>query len=473
MRYSRRASRVFVLLALSMALSVTIIVATVGICLAFTDVEGSSPYTIAIEDLAARGIIQGYDASHFGPHDPVSRQQFAKMIDLTVRLLPTEADICPFPDVAASGPGSLYPDNYVAVAAAHGITTGTGGGLFSPDDSIARVQVVTMVVRALDDLAPGALGEPAAPSSWARYTGVHSVFAARAEQNHLLDGLPLGSLDPWGEMSREEVAQVLHNALALIDALPSVGNSLIDFASKQDGAALLATRDAFTDSMSRFDRQSRMITTQEVTENQFLAFAGKQARDWTAAETGKMTAIISQIDQQVRGLDLRLPRTLTLVKTSGLEEDKQSYHRGDAVILPQEAVNLPTGDLRTIITHELFHVVSQQSATLRAAMYDIVGFRPCNPIQLPNSLTDRKITNPDAPTLDWRTDVQYLGDTVTVTPVLYASAAQYDPSQGQSFFHYLVFKLMVIEQIDGSWRPGITGRPADIAVSLCRSLLQR
>ena len=122
----------------------------------FPDVAASHPYYTAIMDLAARSIIQGYANGNFGPGDPVLRQQFAKMIVLTAGYPVSASDICPFPDVEQSTPPDLYPDHYVAVAAAHGITVGTTPGIFSPGAYISRYQVISMVVRAADDIYPGA-----------------------------------------------------------------------------------------------------------------------------------------------------------------------------------------------------------------------------------------------------------------------------------------------------------------------------
>ena len=184
----------------------------------FPDVPTSHPYYVAIADLAGRHIINGYTNGDFGPSNPVTRQQFAKMIVLSAGYPVGEADIAPFTDVDVSGPVSLYPDNYIAVAAAHGITVGTSPGLFSPEQHISRYQVVTMVVRATDALDPSLLTAPPASFSGAAGWGTsstHSPSARRAEYNGLLAGLSLSSLDPWGNMPREEVAQVLHNLLTI------------------------------------------------------------------------------------------------------------------------------------------------------------------------------------------------------------------------------------------------------------------
>ncbi len=85
------------------------------------------------------------------------RQQFAKMIVLTGQYPVSEANVCPFMDVESSGPGELYPDNYVAVCAAKGITLGKTETTFQPYGYITRLQVTSMVVRAANDLQAGLL----------------------------------------------------------------------------------------------------------------------------------------------------------------------------------------------------------------------------------------------------------------------------------------------------------------------------
>ncbi len=182
----------------------------------FPDVPPSHPYYAAINDLATRSIIGGYANGEFGPSDAVTRQQFAKMIVLTADYPVSESDVCPFRDVVKGDATSFYPDNYVAVCAARGVTTGKTPTMFDPLGKITRHQVVTMVVRTADDLRPGLLASP--PAGWAGSSAwtndaTHGLSAARAQYNGLLEGLDLAILSPSGEMNRGEVAQVLHNLL--------------------------------------------------------------------------------------------------------------------------------------------------------------------------------------------------------------------------------------------------------------------
>lgn len=204
---------------ISMLVILSVCLAGSSLALAFTDVPSYHPYSDAIDDLANRGIINGFDDGSFGPGKPVTRQQFAKMIVLTLGLLVSESDVCQFSDVTKGGTSTLYPDNFVAVAAAQGITNGTGNNEFSPGREITRAQVITMVVRAADNLNLGVLSTSTDQfnATWdPGYSSIHGPNSRKAEYNGLLAGLPLQDLDPWDSMPRGEVAQVLHNLLWIL-----------------------------------------------------------------------------------------------------------------------------------------------------------------------------------------------------------------------------------------------------------------
>ena len=195
---------------------------------AFPDVPETHPYYEAVTDLASRGVISGYGSGLFGPADEVTRQQFAKMIVLAGGYPVSEDDVCTFADVPKGGSATFFPDNYIAVCAANSITTGKTATTFDPYSKITRYQVITMVVRTAESLHPGLLAAP--PEEWPT-TGIwaqnvtHGSNAARAEFNGLLAGLDLLALDPNGNMTRAEVAQVLHNLLNLFAAATTTTES--------------------------------------------------------------------------------------------------------------------------------------------------------------------------------------------------------------------------------------------------------
>ncbi|MBN1630072.1 MAG: S-layer homology domain-containing protein [Thermoleophilia bacterium] len=194
----------------------------------FSDVPAEHPHHAAIESLASAGIIAGYTDGMFRPDAAVTRQQFAKMIVLTGGYPVSESDVCPFGDVTLSGPAHLYPDNFVAVAAAHQITKGIDAMRFSPTRHITRLQATSMAVRMADDVQPGLLNAPS--PGWTGHAlwtadATQGADVARAEHAGLLAGLDLSGLSPTGDMTRGEVAQVLYNLAQRLGGTSTVTTS--------------------------------------------------------------------------------------------------------------------------------------------------------------------------------------------------------------------------------------------------------
>ena len=179
----------------------------------FTDI-GSSPYRQAIESLAQAGIIKGFGDGTFRPDSAVIRQQFAKMIVKTLAYPVSEADVCPFGDVPQNldAQDPFYPDNYVAVCAAYGITEGKSPGKFAPFDNMTRAQLITMAARAAHLPAPPANYTP----PFGDFSPDHYPWARKAAYAGFLDGLEgMGpEYDFWAHASRGEVVQMIYDLLA-------------------------------------------------------------------------------------------------------------------------------------------------------------------------------------------------------------------------------------------------------------------
>jgi IPT/TIG domain./S-layer homology domain. len=179
----------------------------------FADVPQSHRYALAIYDLAKRRIISGYGTGSFGPGDPVVRQQFAKMLDLSLGLTVTEGGATmPFVDVERPA-NNLYPDDFVAFAYQNHLVEGKDPTHFQPYVEITRAQVMTMIVRAAKGFKTSAATQP--PAGWQGTLNAsdptHGANIAVAEYNGLLAGIDLGGWNIWGNATRGEVAQIMWN----------------------------------------------------------------------------------------------------------------------------------------------------------------------------------------------------------------------------------------------------------------------
>ncbi len=229
------------------------------------------------------------------------------------------------------------------------------------------------------------------------------------------------------------------------------GAAVVRFASVDEATAVLTKRDQFITSLSRFDRQSRLGTSDEVTDEALLEFVAAQALPWPDEDVRRVAPLFDSIRAKLDGYRPLFPKTVLLVLTTGKEEGNAAYCRTEAIVLPQHVVKKPAEELERLLIHELFHILSRHDAKLRQSLYAVIGFKPCGEIALPASLRDRKITNPDAPTIDYYIELKTDGQTINATPLLYASVDRYDPQQGGSFFRYLRFRMLVIQPSKGQW----------------------
>lgn len=91
------------------------------------------------------GIIEGYDAEHFGPDDLITREQMAVMIIRALQLPHSTVELA-YSDSAAVSP---WAANWVSTAAQHGLMNGYADNSFKPLANASRAEAVTVIFNAL------------------------------------------------------------------------------------------------------------------------------------------------------------------------------------------------------------------------------------------------------------------------------------------------------------------------------------
>ena len=228
----------------------------------------------------------------------------------------------------------------------------------------------------------------------------------------------------------------------------------LHFDTIEEGQGLVAMSDTFIKALSRFDRQVRLKTDGEATEAALLEFLKGEVVAWDDEAQKNLVESIERLRPKLEPFHLPFPRTVLLIQMSGKDEANAAYTRGAAILLPRERVQKLKGDsLDRLLLHELFHVLSRHAPELRRDLYRIIGFEVCEPIALPPSLADLKLTNPDAPLIDCRIQLKEGDETFQAAPILYSSSATYDADLKPSLFKYVTFRLMKVEQHEGRWGP--------------------
>jgi hypothetical protein len=229
-----------------------------------------------------------------------------------------------------------------------------------------------------------------------------------------------------------------------------LGKTTVHFASQSEGRQILTAKDEFIQRLSPFDRSARIKTDKAVSEDELLAFIGRNVAEWSKDETQTMQAAIEALQPLLRDLPLSLPPMVQVIKTTGREEGNAAYTRATAIVLPQSELNKRQKDLQKLICHELFHILSRQNPELREKLYGIIGFTKCNEIALPPELARRRITNPDAPRNDHFIRLTIDGHESLAVPILLSRVETYDVKRGGEFFAYLEFQFLVVEKTPGS-----------------------
>ena len=220
--------------------------------------------------------------------------------------------------------------------------------------------------------------------------------------------------------------------------------TVVVFATVENGKKILGQKDDFVARMSPFDRAARMKTDKSVSEKEYLSFVNRNILPWDKNEVAKLETVLKSINRKLSELSLTFPKTIYIIKTTGKEEGGAAYTRSNAIVLPKSM--LTSNSLQKTIAHELFHIISRSNPKLRENSYTVIGFEPCNEIEFPAVLKSRKITNPDAPKNDHYITVTMNGNKVSAVPILFSRTPKYDVKSGGEFFDYLEFKLLIVKR---------------------------
>lgn len=185
-----------------------------------------------------------------------------------------------------------------------------------------------------------------------------------------------------------------HGALA--QPIKDPGASAYAFATRAEGRAILGARDEYVLATSALERSAKLGTADKVDEDRFLQFMQGTVLDWTEEELRRLRPLIARLDRFLSGFKWKRPARILLVRVDTALENGVPHTRANGIMLPQNEYT-DTADLLTyVLSHETFHVLTREDAGLKERLYGALGFRRCERIEIPESASRMRITNPDA-----------------------------------------------------------------------------
>ena len=168
----------------------------------FSDVSTSAYYYEAVKWAQEKGITGGIGNGLFGPNQPCTRAQIVTFLWRTAGS-PEPKAMSSFADVSMDA----YYAKAVAWAVENGITTGTGDGKFSPDATCTRAQGVTFLFRAI-----GKLVDSKAEFSDVLTDSYYANAVAWAVENGVTNGIGDGLFGPDNSCTRAQIVTFLFRA---------------------------------------------------------------------------------------------------------------------------------------------------------------------------------------------------------------------------------------------------------------------
>ena len=168
----------------------------------FADVPTDAYYYEAVKWAAKKGITGGIGNGLFGPNQPCTRAQIVTFLWRAAGS-PEPKTMSSFADVSMDA----YYAKAVAWAVENGITTGTGDGKFSPDATCTRAQSVTFLFRAI-----GKLVDSKAEFSDVLTDSYYANAVAWAMENGVTNGIGDGLFGPDNSCTRAQIVTFLFRA---------------------------------------------------------------------------------------------------------------------------------------------------------------------------------------------------------------------------------------------------------------------
>lgn len=174
--------------------------------------------------LVNRGIVSGFEDGSFRPAENVTRAQFVKMLVLALGLEGEARRLSGAPPAFKDVPGDYWGKDYITLGWEMGIVRGDAEGFFHPEDSVNRMELAAMVIRAMGleesaDIYPAdslRFEDTANIPDWAK------KYIAYAVKMGVIAGMPDNTFRPAIPAERAHAVVTIYRMLQAMGALYDV-----------------------------------------------------------------------------------------------------------------------------------------------------------------------------------------------------------------------------------------------------------
>jgi hypothetical protein len=228
----------------------------------FSDVSSNYWASQFIRELSQRGVIAGFPDGSFRPEEPVTRAQFAAMVNKAFQKAP-ERQAIRFVDVASN----YWAYGAIQQAYTIGFLSGYPGNSFRPNENIPRQQVLVALANGLG-YAPGGNVESTLQyfndsSNIAGYA--RSPIAAATEKQIVVNYPNVRFLNPTTTATRAQVAAFIYQALVSSNQASTINSPYIVAIQPTTPTPIAVTIPQGTVIPVKYDKAEKILVTKDET----------------------------------------------------------------------------------------------------------------------------------------------------------------------------------------------------------------
>ncbi len=244
----------------------------------FTDVQSDYWASQFIQQLAQRGVIAGFPDGSFRPQAPVTRAQFAAMLNKAFQKNPIRQG-ARFSDVRSD----YWANSAIQQAYTTGFLAGYPNNRFAPEEQIPRQQVLVSLANGLE-LSPQANVESTLQNfndstNIANYA--RSPIAAATENRIVVNYPNLKFLNPEQVATRAQVAAFIYQALVSSNQVAAINSPYIVALNNNSGEQppVAVVIPSGTTIPVKYDKAEKILVTQDETAPLTLTVAQNVVTD--------------------------------------------------------------------------------------------------------------------------------------------------------------------------------------------------
>ncbi|OYD93191.1 S-layer protein [Nostoc sp. 'Peltigera membranacea cyanobiont' 210A] len=332
----------------------------------FSDVSSNYWAAQFIQQLSQRGVIAGFPDGSFRPEEPVTRAQFAAMVNKAFQKAQQRQPIS-FADV----PSNYWASSAIQQAYTIGFLSGYPGNRFEPNQAIPRQQVLVSLANGLGYIPSGNtestlqyFNDASNIASYAR-----SPIAAATEKQIVVNYPNVNFLNPTATATRAQVAAFIYQALVSSNQASAINSPYVVAVGSTTPTPASVTIPQGTAIAVKYDKAEKILVTKDETSPLTLTVSQNVVTQDGSVVIPAGSQVIGQLKPATGGSQfvaekLVLPsgQEYQLNATSGVITKTETVNKGTSVssIIKNTvlgagaatAVSAVTGD-RAIATEEV------------------------------------------------------------------------------------------------------------------------